>query len=420
MTQAGFAGALGELLGAPGLTGEAIEAMEDGTAPVTMRACEEAARLAGVDIALLLQMSRSDALARDGTGASVMDGNRGRTDRRNLLRSGALLGLTGITSVLDRERLSFALDRPSRVDAECLQQMERTTVFLQKLEGESRRDVLLGPVHGHLLQVMELLRGSLAPETRRRLCSIAGETAGVAGWLTWQADNEDVSSSWFQFAIDAASEAGNRTLGAYLVGCLATQPHYRESPGLRLQRLASRQSGFTQAAAAPATRAWLATMEAEAHALMGRAGDAFDGLRRAEHIMAGADAGRAARPSIPSSFGVFFNATYLAAEEAVVRVKLGHHQEAVDILEPLLSGLDPDRRKNWYWLYPMLASSYIKMGNVTSACRFALETVRGTAKMQVATNLPLVLKVRAELDPFRMESGVQQLDDAIDEAREAV
>jgi hypothetical protein len=161
-------------------------------------------------------------------------------------------------------------------------------------------------------------------------------------------------------------------------------------------------------------------MEAEAHALMGRAADAFDGIRRAEHIMAGGDAGQTARPSIPSSFGVFFNAAYLAAEEAVVLVKLGHHQEAVDILEPLLSGLDPDRRKNWYWLYPMLASSYIKMGNVSAACQMALETVRGTAKMQVATNLPLVLKLRAELDPFRADLGVQQLDEAVDEAREAV
>lgn len=412
-----FAWDLAHVLDAPGLSGEAIQAMEDGLAPVSLRTCQAAAELAGATIGSLLQS------VKPGNGAfhrQDHDSIAPRAGRRSVLRSGALLGLAGVRAVLDSDRLSHALVHPGRMDEECLRQLERTTVFLQKLEGESRRDALIGPVRGHLSHLLTLLQGSVSPELRCRVCSLAGETMGLAGWLSWQADDAEEASTWFQSGIDAASEADDRPLGAYLVGCLATQPRYRETPRLRLERLTS-QGRFQQTWAAPPTRAWLTTMEGEAHALMGEDGAALEAMDRARQIVVaeGVTSG-GSRPPVTSSFGAFFNADYLTAEEAVVRASLGHHAEVVAILEPLLGSVEPDRRKNWFWLYPALASSHIELGNVESACRLALETVRGATTMQVATNLPLVRRVRRELEPFNTQPEVAQLDEALVAAQEAV
>ncbi len=372
-------------------------------------------------------------VARRLAGEPALDGREAGTgvNRRDFLRSSSLLGLAGTAASvgwttsrgLDSDaldRLSHVLDHPCRVDSECLQQLERATILLQRQEGESRSEALLGSVKGHLAEVMQLIRlGSMGTQVHEALWTIAGETAGTAGWLTWQCDDKAAATAWFEFGLEAASNAHNRALGAYLVGCLATQPHYREDPGVRLQHLTGGPHGFNQLDAAPSTRAWLATMEAEAHALMGRARDAAQALDRAHAILNQAgDFAKNGRPMVLSSHGAFFSHDYLAAEEGVVRAKLGDNAAAISILVPLLRSIEPHRRKNWYWLYPMLASAHLHQDNVEDACQLALESLRGSMAMNVATNLPLISGVRKQLDAHAGHPAVRELDHAIREARD--
>ncbi|MGH7882487.1 MAG: hypothetical protein ACREN8_06215 [Candidatus Dormibacteraceae bacterium] len=314
-----------------------------------------------------------------------------------------------------RDRMDYMLRYPSRVDQECIRQLEQTTIILQKLEGERRPETLLGLIRGHLSEIMSLLKlGSLDTQMRQRLWSVAGETAGVAGWLYWQSDEKDSSAAHFRFGLQAASEGNNRALGAYLMGCIATQPHYRENPTLRLQHLTGRKLGFTQSDAAPATRAWLAVMEAEAYGLLGRAHETFEALNRTEAIMSrDGNISKNGRPAVLSSYGAFFSTSYLEAEEGVVRAKLGETAEAIAVLSPLLATIETSRRKNWYWLYPILAGAHIQQGNIESACELAQESLLGTLQMQIATNLPLVFKVQRQLEPYRNHPAVQQLNESI-------
>jgi transcriptional regulator with XRE-family HTH domain len=344
--------------------------------------------------------------------------------RRTFLRGAGVGALGLLVGQVDGERLaeqvSYALRHPSRVDRECLQQLERTTILLQWHEGESRPEALIGSVAGHLAELLRLLKlGSLGTQTRARLWSLTGETAGAGGWLIWQSDDKEAAAAWFEFGLQAATEAGDHALGAYLVGCLSTQPTYRENPALRLQQLTGGSRGFHQLAAAPPTRAWLAVIEAEAHALLGRGRDAYQALDRARTIMStDGDMARDSRPKVLSSLGPFFNHDYLTAEEGVVRAHLGEHSEAAGVLAPLLDSIAPGRRKNWYWLYPMLAGACIHLGDVERACGLAAGALQGSMKMGVATNLPLVSGVRRQLEVHRRDPAVQELDEAIRLARQ--
>jgi tetratricopeptide (TPR) repeat protein len=308
------------------------------------------------------------------------------------------------------------LRHPSSVDQQSLRQLERTTVALQRQEGELNPEALLPAVRAHLQDVTELLRyGSFGSRTRQWLCSIAGEIASLAGWLMWELDDGNGATAYFRSGIQAASEAGDRALGAYLVGCFACQPLYRERPEARLRHLCQRTFGFAQTDAAPATRAWLAVLEAEANALLGRAGDCFKALNRAEAIASqNVHREQSGRPAIPSSHGAFFSDAYLAADEGVARLKLRRAAEAIDILEPLLASLDSNRLKNWYWLYPILADAYIDEGHIERACHLASEALRGSFQARIMTNLPLITKLQGKLVPYRDYQAVRHLGEELE------
>jgi hypothetical protein len=75
--------------------------------------------------------------------------------------------------------------------------------------------------------IAALLQGSVGLSLRRQLCSIAGETAGLAGWLAWDLEDRRAAGAYFRAGIEAAQEAEDRPLGAYLVGSSCVQPAYR-------------------------------------------------------------------------------------------------------------------------------------------------------------------------------------------------
>jgi transcriptional regulator with XRE-family HTH domain len=187
--------------------------------------------------------------------------------RAFLQHMGAAAGVA-VTSVAMEpwERLSAALRQPGRLDREIVSELEHVTVTLERLESQVSPKALLGPVVGHLDTLASLLKSAPRPSLHQQLCSIAGETAGLAGWLTWDLEDRKAAGAYFRTGIQAAQEADDRALGAYLVGSSCVQPAYRERPPARLRRLEGHTHGFARADATPSTQAWLVTLEAEAHA----------------------------------------------------------------------------------------------------------------------------------------------------------
>ncbi|HEV8652531.1 MAG TPA: alpha/beta hydrolase [Actinomycetes bacterium] len=99
--------------------------------------------------------------------------------------------------------------------------------------------------------------------------------------------------------------------------------------------------GFATVDANPTTRAWLVTLEAEAHALAGNEAASLRALDQAETIVGGAGEEDAARrPRV-----AFFDRARLVGERGVALARLGRPADARQVLEAALGSLDPEMVK---------------------------------------------------------------------------
>ena len=330
--------------------------------------------------------------------------------RRIFLQSlGAMTGVAAATALEPWQRLSAALRQPSRVDSQTVAELEHVTVGLERLESQVSPRALLGPVIGHLNTVASLLQGSLRQTIRRRLCSIAGETAGLAGWLAFDLEDRRAAGAYFRAGIEAAEEAEDRALGAYLVGSSCVQPAYRERPYARLRRLQGRTFGFSAGDANPSTRAWLVTLEAEAHALAGDAAASLQALDRAEAIIGAAEQEDTTR----RPRAVFFDRARLIGERGVALACLDQPAAAQQVLEDALASLDPEVVKTRPRLMAALATAHVRQGNIDEACRIGSDALELAERQQVSTNIQDVRRLRLDLQPWRDTRAVRELDELL-------
>jgi hypothetical protein len=302
--------------------------------------------------------------------------------RRDFIhRLAALLGAAAVpvppfdpTGPEPWERLARALQRPGNVGDETVDHLEGVTVALQRL-GPARVSsrAVLGPVTNHLNAIALLLQGSLPPSRRARLCSLAADTAGFAGWLRWNVDDQAGAAWYFGIALDAAREGGDRALSAYLAGSAACQPPYREAPRHRLDQL----QAVAWSDATAATRVWLAAKEADAHALLGDADACLRALDRAEGALD--EASREQAPPRPRFDSI--DGTWLQGERGASLARLGRTAEARQILEAVLDRLDDESERDRLWLGTALASTYVQDGEPEEACRIAGAVLERAAGM---------------------------------------
>jgi tetratricopeptide (TPR) repeat protein len=329
--------------------------------------------------------------------------------RRPFLRGlGAFIGLAAASAFIEPwERLSNALRHPSRVDRATVSSLASLTVMLESRESQENPRALLGPVEGHLGNMATLLAGS--PPLRPELCSIAGETAALAGWLAFDIEDRPAAAGYFRVGIEAAKEANDRALGAYLVGSSCVQPAYRERPYARLRRLEGRTFGFARSDASPSTQAWLATLEAEAHALAGDTSKCLRVFDEAEAAMSRAGGeDESSRPRL-----AFFDPDRLAGERGVALARLGQPDAAQDVLAPALASLDPSVVKTRPRLLAALATAHVQQGDVDRACELGAEALGIAAQQEVQPNLQDVRKLRLDLEPWRDSQAVKDLDEQL-------
>jgi transcriptional regulator with XRE-family HTH domain len=340
-----------------------------------------------------------------GIEATLEDMNR----RMFLQGLGAVTGLVTSATLEPWQRLTAALRQPSRVDRQTVTELERVTAGLEALEAQASPRALLGAVVGHLNTVAALLQGSLGLTVRRQLSSVAGETAGLAGWLAYDLEDRRAAGAYFRAGIEAAQEADDRPLGAYLVGSSCVQPAYRERPYARLRRLQGRTFGFTTADANPTTRAWLVGLEAEAHALAGNETACLRALDHAETIVSGAGEEDAAR----RPRAAFFDRARLVGERGIALARLGRAADARQVLEAALGSLDPAMVKIRPRLLSALATAHVHEGNVDEACRIGSEALALADRQQVTTNLQDVRRLRLDLELWRDTQAVRKLDEQL-------
>lgn len=338
-------------------------------------------------------------------------------DRREFVTK-ALLGAAGAGLIpsIDPlaaepwERLGRALRQPGGVDQATVSHLEQAMTALESLEYELAPVALIGPVRGHLMEVVRLLESSPPSRARRDLLSIAGETAATAGWLMWDLDRPADVRAYWHVGLQAARDAGDRALVAFVLASVSFE--LRDRPAHRVQHLRGLERD-----ASPRTKAWIYSTEAEAYALIGDERACLRALDRADSVLArlGDDRGTR-RPRYDP-----FDENRMLGERGAALVKLASYEsrrfrhrgiEARATLERALAAMFGQPR-----MVNSLRVSYARalaqLGEVDGATQAAHQALDGVAAMGVQTTLDSLRKVVYDLEPWRDSRAVRHLDERL-------
>lgn len=141
-----------------------------------------------------------------------------RREFNQLLATGALGAIfpAGILNLDDADRLTTAMNQPSRVDAPVIGYFERLLnehYTADKILGPHQ---LLGPVMAQL-DMLDALRRHARPPVAKPLLRVLAQYAEFVGWLQQDAGNLPAALYWSDRATQWAQSAGDYPMAAYLL-----------------------------------------------------------------------------------------------------------------------------------------------------------------------------------------------------------
>jgi hypothetical protein len=230
----------------------------------------------------------------------------------------------------------------------------------RRLESTTPAAELGGPVSAHLRFITgQLDRGG------PQLVAAASEAAGLAAWLAVDQADDAAAGRHYRQAVGYGRRSGSDTLAAYMLGSMAlwAAEAGRASDAARLVGQA-RQS--IPEPAPPTVGAWLAAIEATAHATAGDADGTLAAWKRAETAVA---AGH--EPMWPWLFP--FDAAKLAGYVGACATRLRLPRTALPALAEALDGLGPARTKQRALVLADLAVNHRALGSHDQARELAAE-----------------------------------------------
>jgi hypothetical protein len=311
------------------------------------------------------------------------------------------------------ERVSFSLGCLGGVDRQVTDALEEVTVTLEHLYRQLPPTAVIGPATGHLEAITTLLQSPMPDQLRRRLCSIAGETAGLVASAKASSGDAEGARQYLEVALGSAREAHDQALGAFTVAhVICAHPGYQLDPELRLRYFAEGGFGFAVRDASPKTQVWLAAKAADVHAALGRREECQRALDRAEEALrrVAREEGDTGRPRFALGS---WDERWLAGEIGASLSRLGESDQARKVLDLALSWLDSGTQNDRGWLTLAKARTYIHDREPAEACRLASSVLAGASQTGYAALVDEVRALRQWLDQWGEEPGVKELDERL-------
>ncbi len=320
------------------------------------------------------------------------------------------------------ERLLRALKKPSSIDEMTLAHLNEITKHYWQMFASTTgltRYHLLGGLSGHLQTVTGLLDYPLSTYTQNRLCVLASETTQIIGEILFDVNDSNTAEAYYNTAIEAAKNAQNNTLQAVALGRKSFIPVYGENP--RQAILLLHQAHHLASQNAPdITHAWLSALEAEAYANNRDAHSCYKALEKAEHFLDRVEPSETgyARPG-ESEYARFSN-TVLLGYKGVCYVRLHQPEAAQKVLFESIASMGGTRLRHKSITLVDLAMTYVQQGEITEACREAEQALVIMAQTRSPRTFARVLDLRRELEQWRTEQSVKNLDEQIATLRPSV
>jgi tetratricopeptide (TPR) repeat protein len=294
----------------------------------------------------------------------------------------------------------------SNVGPMTIAQLEETVAGLgQDLPRRSPFE-LRQPINRYLQRVTNLLKQPQPPEIRRRLCSTAGQLAGMAGNVEFDLHRPDKARALYGVARAAAEQAGDPAVSAWVLGNIS---YLLEQRGELERALEAAQGGVSFASQCTVTtqHVWLALREAELHASLGNLRSMRTALRRADQAMQQARL-EERRPGID-----FFTEAKLPAYKASCYMLVGQSQPALECSTEALNQLDPSARSRSFVLLDH-ATILVGLGDAEQACSIATDFLAATpAAEQTPRLVRRVQDFRRTLIPVSTAGAVREFGEAL-------
>ncbi|WP_406434316.1 helix-turn-helix domain-containing protein [Streptomyces sp. NBC_01589] len=346
----------GQLGEACGLSQSAMSRLEDrGVGPYNMSLLASAASHLGIPPNLV--------------GLADYDRNGNSTvERREFLN--------GVAAVVATPALPPQVQTRPEWDSGQAAALRVATTAFRRLDATVGSRDLAETAQAHLRLIQRV--ASQAPDAshKARMAAVGSEAASLVGWLAWDMADHGSARTWYGSAIKAARTAGDPLLGAYQTGSLAQfeVEAGNTAEGLRLIARARRQLGPDLPAIAAA---WLASIEAVAHATAGDERATERALRSCEQHTA-----RVSREDPPPWPWVFsFDERKVASCRVVCGARLGRSQWGLSSQE-IATALSSGHEKQRALLTLDVATGHLSTGRVDSAFALATRAVQDGVRLR--------------------------------------
>lgn len=358
-------------------------------------------------LCLLFQASASE-LGLWGSPHPATCGRLDDVERRTLLRllAGALAAPMLGRGHADADRLASALTRPSRGGQSAASIVEAAIANARRLDDVSGSRVAVRPALAQRDVIRSLLEGGPLEPVKTRLAVAAADLSQLLGWLSFDMNDHDTARAYFNEGLQAAHEAGDKALGAYLLGNLAFLSIYEDRPqeALPFAEAARRRVEGTGSLAA---QSWIATVEAEVFASLNDRDGTEESLDRARAGFA------RTKPEESPPWMYHYNQSGLESGVGTCYLRLGLAEPARQAMKQTLAGSDASVIRERSIYLARLGQTYVPAGEVDEACRFGGEALSIAADTRCDRAVLRVRKLRTQLEPWASEPMVRQLDDQL-------
>ncbi|WP_342775396.1 helix-turn-helix transcriptional regulator [Streptomyces tateyamensis] len=277
-----------------------------------------------------------------------------------------------------------------------------------------RLDHAHGPGHfgAHLSSYIDselsslLSRPAAAPGVELDRTRIATGFLELAGYQAVDSGRPGWAQSHYRRALQLTARTGDRAYGGYLVGVnLSHLALHCNHPSIAL-RWSQAAVEVIDTAASPATRAAITAVSARSHARMGNERETTELLLQAEALLNSSVVGE--EPPWIS----YFTRAYLADEMAHCLNDLGRAPSARTQVADALEGVGPDRVRRLAIDAALLASTWLRSGDIEQACAVGKAAVGYAARTSSGRSVERIARLLVDLKPHAGQT-VSELDEYV-------
>lgn len=263
----------------------------------------------------------------------------------------------------------------------------------------------MGPLLRHAGRLRDLAMHTKDSSLREGLLVAHGDALTVAAWVAADGRHLTLARRLAGHALNAADSAGNHDLRAYVLAMLGLLVAHQQDDPYGALRLVGKGMDAAKHTS-PVTRAYLAAVTAEAHAMTGSRSRTLAALEQADRHLE-----RAQQGDTPSWLRGFVPARIQHYRGACL-ARVGHARYAATILHDALARHAP-ASNNRALIHADLAVAYARLKEPEQACAALTRAAEGVRGSRSAMRYERLHTARSYLDAWQQERFVQELDEQL-------